>query len=373
MGEGEIMAFCPNCSSPVSGRFCTNCGFDNTLSTPQPYQYPAPQPFPNKAIVAIVFAIISMIMIIIAGALPWWIMSFDMTTESYGQDDTGEALIEFTLQEGSYNLEATSSGDTQKMEDEVDLIGEEEDVGDVTGFLLLVSIIMLIIVVVLLCVMIGVSRIFSMARYTRMFRNLAILLTLITLLFIIIAPIYYLFAWPNAVEETINKGVGGNPELESIMEAIYDGSFSGSNSFSETIEYSYYNEIDVTGESNWGPGIGWILMFICIVFILITLILIKVGGDQAQRMAVMTPVAAQYGYGVQQPQVYQPPPPYLQPQPYPQPTPQPYPQPLPLPQRPSTLPTKVTCPTCKNIIPIQPKSLPAQITCPQCGTRGFVE
>jgi hypothetical protein len=157
------------------------------------------------------------------------------------------------------------------------------------------------------------------------------------------------------------------PGLTEVYEDNYDGSFSGSESFSDTIGYSYYYEIDVTGESKWGPGIGWILSFLCIVFILITLILIKVGGDQAQRMAVTTPVAAQYGYGVQQPQAYQPP------QPYPQPTPQPYPQPIPLPQRPSALPTKVTCPTCNNVIPVHPKSLPAPIICPQCGTRGFVE
>jgi hypothetical protein len=368
------MAFCPNCSNPVSGRFCTNCGFDIASSPSQSYQYPTLRPFPYVAVVAIVFAIISIIMIILAGALTWWEMDIDMDMEVYGENVATEMHFDYTLQEGSYEMEARGGGQIQKQDDEGDLEGDAEDVCDCTALLLLLGTVLMIVSCIFVVLMIGASRTFTMARHTRSFKILGILFALVALIVVLIAPLFYAGAWPDEMKNELEEGATDNPQYSEILKGIYDGSFAGSDTFSDTIEYSYY-DIDINGESNWGPGIGWILSFLCIVFILITLTLIKVGGDQAQRMAVTTPMTTQYGYGVQQPQAYQQPPPYPQPtpQPYPQPSPQPYPQPLPLPQRPSTMPTKVTCPTCGYVIPVQVKSLPHPITCLQCGTRGFIE
>ncbi|UCE36650.1 MAG: hypothetical protein JSW00_14200 [Thermoplasmata archaeon] len=43
------------------------------------------------------------------------------------------------------------------------------------------------------------------------------------------------------------------------------------------------------------------------------------------------------------------------------------------PPRPSSLPTEVSCPTCKYVIAVKVDRLPKPIRCPQCGTRGFIE
>jgi hypothetical protein len=368
------MAFCPNCSSPTSGRFCTNCGFNIAQSPSQSYQYPTLRPFPYVAIAAIVFAIISIIMIILAGAFTWWEMDISTDFDVSGEDVTVDTHLEFTLEESSYEVQYMDEVLPDKNNEE-NLKGDAEDVCDCTALILLLGAILMIIACIFVILMIGASRTFTMTRHTRAFKILGILFALLALIVILIAPLYYAGAWSDEVKNEFKDIDTEVPGLTEVYEDNYDDSFSGSESFSDTIGYSYYYEIDVTGESKWGPGLGWILSFLCIVFILITLILIKVGGDQAQRMAVTTPLPPQYGFGYQQPQIYQPPQPYPQPtpQPYPQPTPQPYPQPLPLPQRPSSLPTKVTCPTCGSVIPVHARSLPHPITCPQCGTRGFVE
>jgi ABC-type multidrug transport system fused ATPase/permease subunit len=321
--------------------------------------------------VAIVFAVLSLIILFIAAFLPWWVMDVDMTVESRSGVATGEVHLEAKLDEASGEVVARN-GATQYENMEGRLTGEEEDVGRTTSILLWLSIIILIIAIVLLIVMVAVSRSIPMSRYARPYRNFALLLTLIALIFLLMTPIYYALAWPNAVEEEGQKNIASSSEydqFEQLINEIFDGSFMGSDTFSETIQQSSYvypygsNNIEINGESTWGPGMGWILAVVGFIFVFITLILIKVGGDQAIILSSTVPLMPQYGYGYQGPQAYQPP----------QPTPQPYPQSLSSPQRQSTLPTQVVCPTCGYIIPVQPQSLPHPITCPQCGTKGFIE
>lgn len=374
------MPYCQNCGSPVFGDFCQNCGQSVTHIPTQPYPpMGPPRPLPKKAVWAMIIAIISVIMLFIAGTLAWWTYSMDLEAESMGEVATGEMVIECGLEEAKYEMEMRGGGQTQTQEDEGSLADEEKDVADTTGLLLWLSIIMMIIVVILVIVMIGASRTYEMARYTRSLGNLAILFTLIALLFALITPVYYMVAWPDAVQKDFEEsGEAQGTEFEAIMESVYDGSFAGSDEFSETIEYYSY-DIDFTGESTWGPGIGWFLAIICIVPVIMALVLVKLGKDEATRLAPSMPLMPQpqYGYG-EAPQYQQPP---LQPYPplrYSQPT-QHYPQPQQPPsysQQPVQPPPNMietSCPTCGHVFSVMKTEGLTAVQCPNCGVKGTLK
>jgi hypothetical protein len=316
--EVKKMNPCPNCGNPVTGPICQNCGF-NVAQMPQqqyqqpyqqPYQRPPPRPLPGKATAALVFAIITLIMLIIAGAVGWWSMSMEADIETNWYSMSSDYQFDFTFEEIIYDMRSTTDGDSDSQDGDENLDGDMEDVGGLTGLIFTLGIVMVIIVIVLLIIllMIGYTRSPGMSMYTRLFKNLTLLFTFLALIFVLIAPIYYMVAWPAAVEDDL----GSIPAVGSSDEEIYDGSFMGSKSITEQ-----GSSIDV----NWGPGIGWILAFVCLILLIITLGLVKTGGDEVMRMAPATqPMPQQQygGYGPQQPGQYQPPPQYPPPQPPPQ-------------------------------------------------------
>ncbi len=305
------MVICPNCNIEVIGNFCPKCGANAAQMAAQPaaqpyqqpyqqpYRQPAPAPLPRKATIAMVLAIISVVMLFMAGAFAWWSLSMDAKSEGGTIDFEMEVKVDFTLTEGSYEIVTKYDGSTDTDEDEDDLTDDMKDVGGTTGLLIMLGIVMTIIVIVLVGLLMYSPRNVYMAGYTKIFQNLALIFALLAVIFVLIAPIYYMVAWPDAVEDETSGPVypvGGDGEF-------YDGSFMGSDS----VEVG-----GVSASANWGPGLGWILAFVCLILLLITLAFVKQGGDEAVKMvpAVLPMAQPQYGYQQQIPQQ----PPQQQPQ-----------------------------------------------------------
>jgi hypothetical protein len=358
------MQYCINCGRIASGRFCQFCGYDNAFSITQSFQGPPLRPLPKKATAAMVLAIISLILLIIAGALSWWYLQIEGESEEYDYwydeyiHNEIDAHMDFRLDEIDVEMTSVSNGDKDELDESGDLSGDMEDVGDTAGLFMIVGIVMLILSIIFIIILLAMVRIgnITAVMYTRLMKNLALLFVFLTFIIILIAPIYYIFAWPEAVEDDMNQSSLGSSEVK-----IYDGSFIGSESFDDTVGNN-----DVKFESRWGPGIGWILVLFCILLLLITIGLIKSGGNDALKLVEETSTIqpAQYVPGSQQYQVYQTPRYYnqnasgLSPQPQPS-------QPNP--------PTEVTCPNCKYRIAVLIRSLPASVKCPQCGTKGIIK
>ncbi len=304
------MAICPNCNVEVSGNFCPLCGQavpsgqqpqqpQQQIPPQQPYQQPMPGPMPGpipmggpgvplpkKAIAAMILGIIIVILLFIAGATPWY---------SITSENSSQLKWDWTLSDVTYEYE---SGEIDT--DLEDIQGADfEDVAGLTGLLMLLGTLIMIIVIVLIGIIISLYYM-RMHRYNRMFGNLALLFTFIALIFVLIAPIYYMVAWTD--------------EMENYGYFDYIDSFIGSESQGDY-------------ETTWGPGIGWILAIVCIILILITMIIVKLGSDEVQKLAPHAPPMPKPQYMPQPPPYqYQPPPqyppqqpPYLPPQYPPQP------------------------------------------------------
>lgn len=316
------MAICPNCNVEVSGNFCPLCAQavpqgpqqpqaprqpqqpQQQIPPQQPYQQPMAGPMPmgrpgvplpQKAIAALILGIIVVILMFIAGAMPWYSVT----------DENGfESKADYTFQE-----EIVEYGSSDTETDLEDLDGDFDNVAGTTGLLMLLGTLMIIIVIVFICLLIGMYYM-RMHRYHRLLGNLTLLFILIALIFVLIAPIYYMVAWSD--------------EMDKYTDGERD-SFIGSDTAGDY-------------ETKWGPGIGWILAIVAIIMILVTMIVVKLGSDEVQKLAPYAPPLPRPQYMPRpppqpyQPPVYQPPPQYppqqppYQPPQYPQPPPQHPPQ-----------------------------------------------
>lgn len=234
-----------------------------------------------------VIAIISLIMLIITGALGWFSMSYEYEDVDDPENRHEEIKMDFTLQEINYESVSTRQGDTDSYDTSADLIGDLEDVADLTGLIFTIGIILTIMVIILLGILLGI--IFTanpvMAMFTRTVKNLTLLLALLAVITILIAPIYYWVVWPPTLDDQLGDSfMGGEAD-------IYDGTFMGSNDF-EFVPYGGMlpNGGDpYTGEARWGPGPGWFLAFICVIFLIVTLLLVKSTGDEAMKLVPFSP------------------------------------------------------------------------------------
>jgi hypothetical protein len=238
-------------------------------------------------------------MLIITGALGWWSFSYEYEDVEDPEIRHEEITMDFTLQEISYESVSTRHGDTDKSKDSVDMIGDLEDVADLTNLIFTMGIILTIIVIILLGILLGI--IFTanpgLAMFTRTVRNLTLLLALLAVITILIAPIYYMFVWPQTLDDQLGDSLLGGDE------DIYDGSFMGSNDF----EYLPFGGMldnggdPYIGEARWGPGPGWFLAFICVIFLVITLFLVKATGDEAMKWVPFSPGRPPLQYDYQPP------------------------------------------------------------------------
>jgi hypothetical protein len=242
--------------------------------TAKPITYQKPSPRPKMAIAAMVLAIVSAIMVIIAGTFVWWWMSIDIHSISSEAEGSGEILVDYTLEEAKIVAVLNGTGGNVNEERDIGLNNGCKDVGDITGHLLMGSFIMMIIVVIMMGLIIGASRTIEMAGFMKKFKNLAVMFAFVALMLVLIAPIYYLFAWPNAIE--------AEDEESGFSRGIYDGTFGGLGSCTETEEYDS-SEVVVIYDFSWGPGIGWIYAFICLVPMSLTMLLAELGGERALK------------------------------------------------------------------------------------------
>lgn len=314
------MKYCPSCGSQIIGNieYCNVCG-TNIFSTRMPitqqqysYQYPShlppfSRPPPKKAITAMVLAIISVIMLFIIGVLPWFSVTVENGIEGKEDYTLEEVIVETDYGNSEMDLDAIPNADF-------------DDVADTTSSILKISTILMILVVVLLGLLIWFYY-NNIHENIKMFKNILLLLVFIAMLLVLIAPIYYMVAWTEAMDDA--------------SDGLHD-SFIGS-------EEIYGND------TTWGPGIGWILAFVCFILILVTFIYVKLSEEVPREIIPQISPA----YQIQNLQ-------HLQ-QPYPQPQ---YPQQQS--QQPPQLqsqPQLKYCNGCGRQIPIE------SIWCTYCATK----
>jgi cytochrome b subunit of formate dehydrogenase len=274
------MNICPRCGSSLTGAFCQDCGYHIAQTPQQPYQYPTLGPLPKKGKFAIVMAIISLVMLLITGAIGWWSMSIEYEREDSGDIRITEYKMDFGLSDVSYESDITRDGETESYDDDADLIGNLEEVGETTSLLFILGIVMTIIVMILTGILMAIviSRNVELNMFSYIFKYLTLLFAFLAVIFILVAPIYYMIVWPMTMEDQLDS------PLTIAGEEIYDGSFMGSNSF----DYEEMGD-NYSGESSWGPSLGWFLAFVCLVLLIITLVLVKSAGDEAMRLRPMGP------------------------------------------------------------------------------------
>lgn len=249
------MKYCPSCGSQIIEglRYCHECGLDlSTIKVPvtqqPPQQYPQHlravlRPSPRRAIIAIVLAIVSAVMLFITGTLPWWTVT--------GGNGFGERT-DFTLQEVIVDTEYGNN----KMDLKAIPDSNLNEVGDTTYYMTILSTILMVLVIVFLGLLIWYYYVGIQANI-RMFKKILNTLMIIAMIFILVAPFYYMVAWTQ--------------EIDRASSGTFD-SFIGSEE----------EDGDVT---SWGPGVGWILGFGCFILIFFTLIYTKHGCDEIRGLA----------------------------------------------------------------------------------------
>ncbi|ODS40615.1 MAG: hypothetical protein A7315_08060 [Candidatus Altiarchaeales archaeon WOR_SM1_79] len=249
------MKYCPSCGTQIieGVRYCHECGIDlSTIKIPvrqqHPQQYPmhlpaAFKPPPKKAIIAIILAIISALMLFITGAIPWW--SVTVENENEGKTD-------FTLQE---IVVETDHGDN-KMDLEAIPDSDLNDVADTTYHMLLISTILMVLAIVFLGLLIWFYYA-DIHGNIKLFKNILQISMIIAMILILVAPIYYMVAWTQ--------------EIDRVSNGTFD-TFIGS-------------EEEEGDNTSWGPGVGWILAFGCFILILVTFIHAKKGCEELRRIA----------------------------------------------------------------------------------------
>jgi hypothetical protein len=193
----------------------------------------------KKGILALVFAIITMMVLIIAISLPWWGMQND-------------GSIDF----GLFKYEVTSDDFYSSS----DLEEKADDVGGTTNGIIINAIILLVGIIILL----GCSIALFFLRWYNFSSKLNVIilvLILIAMILSILAPVYYAFAWPDAAEKTYEADLG-----------ISEIDFTGSK--------------EISGDKyNYGPRAGWMIAFVGFVFALITMILIILAWREAKHLS----------------------------------------------------------------------------------------
>jgi hypothetical protein len=235
-------------------------------------------PTPQRAIASLILGIIMVILLVTSGATAWFSIEIE-------NSQTGK--VDYTLEK-----EIIDSDSFDGENDLNDISGPKlDDVADTTGLFVLIGILLMIIVIVLVCCGIGLYYM-RMHSYNRLVNNLALLVCLLAIIFVLLAPIYYMAAWTDEMKDYDTWG-----KIDTFIG-------SGSNSNYDT---------------SWGPGIGWILAIFNIFMILVILLVVKLGGLEVLRLAPYAPPSPKPQYGfAQPPQYYQlyPPPvpfPYYQP------------------------------------------------------------
>jgi hypothetical protein len=232
-----------------------------------------------------IIAIISVVMLFITGAIGWWSMSIESESERGSQVTIEEISMDFTLEEISARTTTTEpGGETETDEIDGPMYGDMKDVGETTGLLFTLGIIMTVLVIILLGLFMAIVRLGNpgLGIYTNKLRKFSFLFAVLAVVFIVIAPIYYMILWPGTVDEQL-----GNPFFLG-GEDFYDGSFMGSNNlafedeswFAQTTGTTTNNTLEV----NWGPSLGWILAFACVILLVITLIHVRSAGIEAMKL-----------------------------------------------------------------------------------------
>jgi hypothetical protein len=218
-------------------RYCHGCGIDLTtiripvVQKPQQHLQPpqvAYKPHPKRAIVALIFAIVTVILLILSGVFPWWSIA----------RENGSETTDFTLHEAI--VESRWGNEKRDLES---ISIELNSVAETTYNILLLSTILMVLVAVFLGIMIWLFY-SGILGNIRMFNFLLHLLPVFALIFILVAAIYYAIAWPVEMGE------------------------SSDGRFDTFIGSSRQDGID----RSWGPGMGWILTFACFLLISFTLI-----------------------------------------------------------------------------------------------------
>ena len=301
-------------------------------------------PLPKKTITCMVLAIVTMSLAFAALGSAWWHTEFEFEGETetwYGELEnvSASAEIDYDLEDEHIDLNAMGETEEASGKTSESLSGDMEDVGSATSILGLVSAIMALLVMIFAIIAIVLLYV-RFPQYTRIFMNLILIFALIAMIFAIIFPIYYLAAWPGAVEE----------KQEEAKYSFYDGGFIGSNS----VEYKTEDE-NVKVEGEWGPTTGWYLGIVTMILAITTMVFAILARKEFPRVAAVVPPQVPVASAVSQAQV----PSSVQTF-----TPTPTPQPAPV---------TIRCPTCGTNFQVPSTPRPLEVVCPKCGAKGTLK
>jgi hypothetical protein len=256
------MEYCPECGARIEKgnmAFCGECGaklgrpsYDYAKSgcrdhhesgtsqngAPRPPGGP-PGPLPLKELLAMIFAIVTFILIAIALASPWY------TASGEGWEDDQYL--------GDYETIEDDESETH------DYTGAMKNVGGGTSGMEFGAIGLLICVIVL--IVIGMIFIFmKRVWYNRYIYTLAFILTFIAFLFALISPLFFAGSWPGAIEEEF--------EYKDIK-------FFGGTTTEEPDNGYDDREID------YAPGAGWYIALVGGIMALLTMIFVFLARKNA--------------------------------------------------------------------------------------------
>lgn len=205
----------------------------------------------KKALMGLVLSLIVVVLLGVALVGTWW---------TYEMEGTGGSVtVDRKLQEGTITTEVagTSTTETKAYKDTT---GYEDSaafkVYDNTYYITIAALILSVITLILL-ILVGIGKVALV--------KIGVIFLLITMIFAVVAPVYFAVALPGAMDEDA-EDTGG-----------YDKGFMGSES-----------DYPMAGtDSTWGPGYGWYLAIVAFVFALIGLIITVIPG----KKAVPAPVA----------------------------------------------------------------------------------
>lgn len=333
----------------------------------------------KKALVGTVFVLIALILIGLSLTMPWFSTKSEYPSSTLSEDQSEDYYLD--------HIEGGTSGFKIKVEYDND---QFKDYNFVQTF----QTTQIIVIVGLICGIFGLIGA-AMVSVGKLSSKMGTLLVLLTVILVIIAPIYLMFTLPGAFKEDF-KDQGSSPPSEKI-----ETDFFGS----ATVEEEELFGGTITYDVSWGGGLGWFLAIIAMVMCVIALPLVAKSKPavqpglepQPQLVAVPPPVGegisfqpegaftpiAPPGEGVS----FQPEPTFSisEPtfsvsEPAFAPTAGPSMQPVAPPTAMAILPPELAskgdqfqCPDCSKIFILAPGKRPAVLNCPYCGLKGIVD
>ncbi len=225
-------------------------------------------PVSYKCIAGMVIAVVALIFLFVFMSYPWY--SIDYTAKNEGTGVSEELVLTYDLE----NIESEMKiGNTSyKMShsyDDVEVRNETKEVKEVmdnTYYLNLISMVFIIIAVALI----------PIVAIGKLPHSIGMIFLILAIIFILLIPIYFYLSLPPALEKQFDTMWGDDKDSEKFT---YNGEFLATGKGDKYDDDD--NKIDY--EVEWGPGMGFWLIFVPLITLVVGQIAYSMGKDDAHR------------------------------------------------------------------------------------------